>query len=72
MLVILAETTSSSVARISIPFIAADIAGERMAAEAGIMDASLALLAQKAVNRISECATVLTGVITDAARLSAT
>ena len=43
-----------------------------MAAEAGIMDASLELLAQKAVNRISECVTALTGVTTDAARLSAT
>lgn len=43
-----------------------------MAAEAGIMDASLALLAQEAVTRISECATALTGVTTDAARLSAT
>lgn len=43
-----------------------------MAEEAGIMDASLALLALEAVNRISECATASTVVITDAARLSAT
>lgn len=43
-----------------------------MAEEAGIMDANMALLALVAVNRISECATALTVVITDAARRSAT
>lgn len=41
-----------------------------MAEEAGIMDANMALLALVAVNRISECVTASTVVITDAARLS--
>lgn len=41
-----------------------------MAEEAGIMDANMALLALEAVNRISECVTASTVVITDAARRS--
>lgn len=41
-----------------------------MAEEAGIMDANMALLAMEAVNRISECVTASTVVITDAAKLS--